>query len=209
MNWHKLQGKFIVLDGPDGCGKSTQTGLLADKCWVAEVTPVVLRDPGGTAIGERIRDILLDPIHDEMSIRTETLLYMASRAQLFDQHIAPALEDGDCVICDRWISSTYAYQAVAGKIGPDIVLDLAEIALKRTWPDITIIIDVPSDYAFERLNRNLDRMEAKGLEFHKAVRQAFLELAGRRDDFAVVDGSATIEEVHNQIIEVLARYVNA
>ncbi len=198
-----------MLDGPDGCGKSTQAQKLADECRRSGVEPLTLRDPGGTAIGERIRAILLDREHSEMCARTELLLYMASRAQLYDECIRPALEKGQCVICDRWISSTYAYQAVAGKVGVDNLLNIAEIALERTWPDVTIIIDVPSDKAFERIDRELDRMEAKGLDFHRAVRDGFLELAGRRKgDFAVVDGSATIDEVHGRICEVLSRHVD-
>ena len=129
MSWEKLKGKFIVLDGPDGSGKSTQIELLARTVREKGVKTLVLRDPGGTVIGEEIRQILLNPTHEKMSVRCETLLYMASRAQLFNQCIEPALEKGWCVLCDRWISSTYAYQAVAGDDGKEFILELAEAAL--------------------------------------------------------------------------------
>jgi dTMP kinase len=102
----KLAGKFIVLDGPDGCGKTTQVKLLEDWLGGQGVKTLTLRDPGGTAIGEKIRQILLNPEHVAMSVRTELLLYMAARAQLWEEKIAPALKEGKCVVLDRWLSST-------------------------------------------------------------------------------------------------------
>ncbi len=209
MSWEKLKGKFIVLDGPDGSGKSTQIEKLADLVREKGVEPVVLRDPGGTTIGEEIRQILLNPAHEKMSVRCETLLYMASRAQLYSQCIEPALQKGSCVLCDRWISSTYAYQAVAGEDGKEFILELAEAALLRTWPDRTIIIDVPTEISRGRLGESLDRMEAKSGSFHQKVRNGFLELAKGRDDFRVIDGTGPIEEIHEQVIEALGDYVNS
>jgi len=208
MDWQKLKGKFIVLDGPDGSGKSTQVKLLSDLMIDKGVPVLSLRDPGGTRIGEHIRGILLDNGNTDMSVRCELLLYMASRAQLFSQRIAPALSHCECVLCDRWISSTYAYQAVAGKIGPKVVLKVAEAALERTWPDLTIIIDLPSDLGLNRISGTPDRMEQKGNNFHRQVRDAFLELADMRDDFEVVDGSSSIREVHQNICEIIERYVH-
>jgi len=111
---NKLAGKFIVLDGPDGCGKTTQTKLLVD--WLKEQGAMVetFREPGGTAIGEKIRQILLNPEHIAMSTAAEVLLYMASRAQLWEEKIAPTLKEGKCVVLDRWLSSTCAYQRHVG-----------------------------------------------------------------------------------------------
>ncbi|MBN2377895.1 MAG: dTMP kinase [Sedimentisphaerales bacterium] len=209
MSWEKLKGKFIVLDGPDGSGKSTQIELLARTVREKGVKTLVLRDPGGTVIGEEIRQILLNPTHEKMSVRCETLLYMASRAELFSQCIEPALEKEWCVLCDRWISSTYAYQAVAGDDGKEFVLELAETALQRTWPDRTIIIDVPTEISRRRLGDSLDRMEAKSESFHRKVRDAFLELAKGRSDFEVIDGTGSIEQIHKQVIEALGDYVNS
>jgi dTMP kinase len=201
MNWDQLRGKFIVLDGPDGCGKSTQARLLAEMLEKNGMTAAVLRDPGGTRIGEQIRQILLQNDNREMSVRCEALLYMASRAQLFDQSIKPALTDGACVICDRWLSSTYAYQAVAGKIGVDWLLQLAQASLERTWPDLTMIIDVPSEIGLQRVGPAPDRMEEKSADFHQQVRQAFLHLAQTRRDVVSIDGSGTIDQVHRRIVE--------
>ena len=122
----KLAGKFIVLDGPDGCGKSTQTLMLYDWLKAEGVEVVTFRDPGGTAVGEKIREILLNPEHVEMSVRTELLLYMASRAQLWAEKIKPALEADKCVVLDRWVTSTCAYQGFAGGYGAERVVEIAE-----------------------------------------------------------------------------------
>ncbi len=197
------------MDGPDGAGKSTQILLLSEVIKKKQIDVLTVRDPGGTAIGEKIRQILLDNAHGEMSVRCEALLYMASRAQLFSQCISPALTEGNCVLCDRWVSSTYAYQAVAGKIGPQVVLHLAETTLERTWPDLTLIIDIPSAVGLGRVGDRPDRMEGKGAAFHQKVREAFLELAQSRDDFRVIDGSGTVEQVHSRIYEVLTTYVSS
>ena len=209
MSWDRLKGKFVVLDGPDGAGKSTQVSLLNDVMRKKGLESVMVRDPGGTAIGERIRDLLLDRTYDEMSVRCEVLLYMASRAQLFSEKIEPALKRGQCVICDRWVSSTYAYQAVAGRVGPDLVVKTAESVLDRSWPDLTIILDVPSDLGLQRVGEHLDRMEGKGANFHHRVRRAFLDLADAREDFRVVDGVGPIEAVHQRVREVMESYVTA
>jgi dTMP kinase len=208
MNWDRLKGSFIVLDGPDGSGKSTQLKLLCDVLEGEEIAPLVLRDPGGTAIGEQIRGVLLDTANEGMSSRCEALLYMASRAQLYEERIAPALAGGRCVLCDRWVSSTYAYQAVAGEVGAEAVLALAEVSLERTWPDLTIIIDIDSEVGLSRVGSAPDRMEQKPESFHRLVRDAFLELAGTRDDFRVVDGVGSAEEVHGRVLEVVCDYVN-
>ncbi len=196
-----LAGKFIVLDGPDGCGKSTQTHLLCEWITGQGVTVRRFRDPGDTAIGERIREILLSPAHDTMTTMTEFLLYMAARAQLWTGQIAPALEAGACVVLDRWLSSTYAYQGRAGGFGGDKVLRIAGDSLERMWPDLTIILDVDGDTAGLRMDRQLDRMELKGDAYHQKVRQGFLDLAGTRDDFRVVDARPGIEEVHEAVKE--------
>lgn len=196
---NRLTGKFIVLDGPDGCGKSTQSKLLAD--WLSRRGSEVeiFRDPGTTAIGEMIRQILLDPEHVAMSTRTELLLYMAARAQLWTEKIAPGLERGECVILDRWLSSTCAYQGYAGGVGIEKVVKIAEDCLERAWPDLTVVLDVDLETASGRLDAELDRMEQKGGEYHQKVREGFRELAKGRPDFAVVDASDEIEIVHEKI----------
>lgn len=205
MNWEKLQGQFIVLDGPDGCGKSTQVRLLAEAVEQAGIEAISLRDPGGTEIGEQIRQILLCNDNQAMSVRCESLLYMASRAQLYEEKIQPALSAGRCVLCDRWLSSTYAYQAVAGKIGVEWLDQLTAASLERSWPDLTLIIDVPSEIGLERVGSSPDRMEAKSADFHERVRQAFCDLAQVRQGFGIVDGSGTVQEVHRRVLELVER----
>ena len=204
MNTKKFTGKFIVLDGPDGCGKSTQTKLLTQWLEQQGVETETFRDPGTTAIGEKIRQILLSPEHIAMSTRTELLLYMAARAQLWQEKIAPALKENKCVILDRWLSSTCAYQGYAGSFGIEKVINIAQDCLERCWPDLTIILDVNLPAAASRLNRQLDRMEQKGDSYHQKVREGFLQLAGKQQNFAVVDATKDIETVHRKIVELIS-----
>ena len=201
----KFSGKFIVLDGPDGCGKTTQIELLVQ--WLKEqgVDVVTFREPGGTTIGEKVRQILLNPEHIAMSTAAEVLLYMAARVQLWQEKIAPALTENKCVILDRWLSSTCAYQGRAGGFGINQVIKLAADSLGKPWPDLTIILDVDVETASRRLSRQLDRMEQKGDGYHKRVREGFLELSKGRESFAVVDAADKIETVHKSIIEIVEK----
>ncbi len=200
---NELSGKFIVLDGPDGCGKTTQTKLLVDWLKEQDVAVETFREPGGTAIGEKIRQILLNPEHIQMSTRSELMLYMAARTQLWEEKIAPALKKGKCVILDRWLSSTCAYQGYAGGFGMDNVIKIATDCLERPWPDLTIILDVNLETAAKRLKRTPDRMESKGDGYHQKVREGFLKLARQQRNFAVIDGTSNIETVHKKILEVI------
>ncbi len=204
----KFSGKFIVLDGPDGCGKTTQVKLLAD--WLKEqgVEIETFRDPGDTDIGEKIRRILLNPDHTAMNTRTELLLYMAARAQLWAEKIAPALKENKCVILDRWLSSTCAYQGFAGGFGIDNVIKIAADCLERPWPDSTIILDVDLETAANRLHRELDRMEQKGDDYHKKVREGFLELAKKNKSFVIIDAADDIETTHKKVIEAIEKIKN-
>jgi dTMP kinase len=197
----KLAGRFIVIDGPDGAGKSTQAGLLADYLRSVGAAVRMVRDPGGTAIGDRIRQILLDRAHGEMAVQCELMLYMASRAQLAAEIIRPALAAGMCVLSDRYISSTIAYQG-AGGIDPDAIRQVARIAVGPTWPDLTVVLDLPSDEGLARAGRlnGHDRMEAKGLEFHRRVRDMFL-LQARQEPgrFVVVNASGSPGEIQTRL----------
>lgn len=197
----KLAGRFVVIDGPDGAGKTTQVDLLA--AWLraegAAVTQV--RDPGGTTIGDRIRRILLDSGHGEMSVECETMLYMASRAQLVAEVVRPALAEGRCVLSDRYVFSTIAYQG-AGGMRIEQIRTVAEIATGRLWPDLTIILDVSTHKGLARLTGQPDRMEAKSHQFHTDVRKFFLQM--EKEDprrFALVSATGTIDEVHQQLRE--------
>jgi dTMP kinase len=202
---NKLSGKFVVIDGPDGCGKTVQTKLLVD--WLKEHGAIVetFREPGGTAIGEKIRQILLNPDHIAMSTAAEVMLYMAARVQLWTEKIAPALKENKCVVLDRWLSSTCAYQGCAGGFGIDNVIKIAMDCLERPWPDLTVILDVNLETAAKRLKKDLDRMERKGDGYHQKVREGFLTLAGQQKNFTVIDGTADIETIHKQIIDIVEK----
>ena len=200
-----LKGKFIVLDGPDGCGKSTQTALLAEYLKKQGIAVAVFRDPGSTAIGEKIRDILLDSKHSLMGDRTELLLYMACRAQLWQERIAPALKEKKCVLLDRWLSSTCAYQGFASGLGIAKVIDIAKHSLERIWPDLTILLDVDLRTAKTRIKRKFDRMEKKSATYHKKVRAGFIELAEFRSDIVVIDASPDQQTVHKEIVRTIEK----
>ena len=201
-----FNGKFIVLDGPDGCGKSTQAKMLANWIGRQKTEVVSFRDPGTTVIGEAIRHILLDPANKTMDTRTELSLYMAARAQLWKEKIRPALEQGNCVVLDRWISSTCAYQGYAGGAGLEKVLDIAEHCLERIWPDVTVILDVDLKTASARISDTPDRMEQKGDAYHQKVRDGFLELARLNNKIEIVDATADIETIHKNIVEIMRKY---
>lgn len=180
LSWvAKLSGRFLVFEGADGSGKSTQLRRFAACVRGAGVPLCEVREPGGTPIGERIREILLDPIHDEMAVRCEMMLYMASRAQLVEQKIRPALSRGEMVLADRFISSTLAYQGAAGGLPREEILAVADAACGprgrpgSCWPDLVVIFDVDEATARSRLSATLDRMEQKAADFHRRVRDGY------------------------------------
>jgi dTMP kinase len=171
-----LSGRFIVFDGPDGSGKSTQLRRFVKAARDAGQTVCEVREPGGTEVGERIRAALLDHLENEdMDTRCEMLLYMASRAQLCTTRIGPALKRGELVVADRFVSSTLAYQGTAGGLDPDDIRAVARIATAGVSPDVTVIFDVDENTAASRLNPLLDRMESKGRAFHARVRAGYLD----------------------------------
>jgi dTMP kinase len=202
-------GRFIVLDGPDGCGKSTHARKLIEWLQGQGVATAGFRDPGATVIGEKIREILLSTAHEAMTTSAEVLLYMAARVQLWTEGIAPALKQGTCVVVDRWLSSTCAYQGYAGGFGVEKVVDIARDSLERVWPDLTIVLEVDLKTAAQRLHRELDRMERKGDGYHSRVREGFLKLAQGRPDFVVIDATAGIETVHKEVIRAVQKLLEA
>lgn len=222
----KMAGKFIVFDGPDGSGKGKQIQMLNQRLSEAGIETVVGRDPGGSEIGDRIRQILLGYNLDRMDVRCETFLFMASRAQLAGEVIEPAIQAGKTMICDRFISATCAYQGAAGyDIGR--IIELGKFAVGDTWPQLTLIVDVPVEEGFRRTGRKPhhagkqrrdegqgmlladvqpDAMEARPIDFHRKVRQIFLNMpADYPGQVAVIDGMGTPEEVHQRIWEVIER----
>jgi len=223
---HSLRGRFIVFDGPDGCGKSTQGRMLAERLTAAGLEVVTCRDPGGTTIGDRIRSVLLDYDLSEMDVSCETMLFMASRAQLVAEVIAPAQQEGRTVICDRFVSSTCAYQGAAG-YDPARVIELAHFAIGEHWPDLTVLLDVDAEEGFDRIGRKPshagknrrkeadggmmliagsqpDAMEARSIAFHRKVRELFLGLdAIYPRPILKVDGRGAAEAVQQRVWEAL------
>jgi dTMP kinase len=201
-----LAGKFIVLDGPEGCGKSTQLRLLADDLSRSGIAHIAVRDPGTTRIGEQIRAILLSPEHTEMGMRCEMLLYMAARAQMMRQTIAPALADGKCVLCDRFVSSTLAYQLGGDGMTAPEIRQTADIAIAHRWPDLTIILDIAPEKSFARINRAKDRLEQRPLSYHQQVHANYLSQA--KDDpahYRIINADRPIDAVHTDILAALAK----
>lgn len=205
-----LAGRFVVFDGPDGSGKSTQLKIFTAAAREAGLTVREAPDPGGTPVGDRIRAILLDPIHAEMCVRTEAMLYMASRAQLVEQVIRPALARGELVVGDRFVSSTLAYQGTAGGLSPEEIMALGRVACGEVWPHLTVVFDADERTAARRLSPLLDRMEQKGAEFHRRVRAGFLAQAKADPSrHAVVDASGEQSEVTARLMLAVRRWAES
>lgn len=207
---HALRGRFIVFDGPDGSGKSTQFRRFADAARGAGVPVVETREPGGTDIGEKVRELLLDPANASMTLRAEMLLYMASRAQLFESVIQPAMAAGSLVLADRFISSTLAYQGTAGGLNEAEILAVGQVATGNRWPDLTVVFDVDTAVAMRRLSPLLDRMEQKGVEFHTRVRGGYLDQARRWPErYRVVDSSVAPDDVTAALFQAVRGWAGA
>jgi dTMP kinase len=201
-----LKGKFIVFDGGEGCGKTSQAQLLKEVLEKENLRPMLVRDPGTTRIGEMIRAILLDPDHDEMSMRCEMLLYMAARAQMMAQTILPALADGQVVISDRFVSSTLSYQLGGDGLTAAEIRATADIAIKGRWPDFTLILDMPIDRSIARVNRAKDRIEQRSMEYHAMVRKNYLAQAAEMPDrYRVISADRSQEQVHADVLAALGR----
>tara|TARA_B100000959_G_C14944821_1_gene609388 strand:+ start:705 stop:1370 length:666 start_codon:yes stop_codon:yes gene_type:complete len=197
-----LSGQFVAFDGPDGSGKSTQIRRFVEHFRAQGLVVREVREPGGTAIGEQVRTILLDPINEAMTLPCEMLLYMASRAQLVEQEIKPALKQGELVIADRFVSATLAYQGTAGGIPVEWIQQVAEVAVAGCWPSLTLILDVDDQTAAGRLNPLLDRMELKGRAFHAKVREGFLEQAQTWPErYCVIDAKESEDNVGKAVLE--------
>ncbi|MCE5302987.1 MAG: dTMP kinase [Planctomycetaceae bacterium] len=201
-----MNAQFISIDGGDGAGKSTQLKLLA--AWLEQQgRPVVLcRDPGSTPLGEMVRNILLD--HHNLAIhrRSEMLLYMAARAQMVEQIIRPALDQGKTVLCDRYLLANVVYQGHAGGLDVATLWQVGRVATGGLLPDATIVLDMPVEAAAARIQRPLDRMELQGEAFHARVREGFLTEAKKSPEkIFVVDATRSVDEVQAEIQKIVGK----
>lgn len=196
----------MTVEGIDGCGKSTQATLIAHALEAAGHDVLRLREPGGAAISEKIRAILLDPANGEMGDVCELLLYEAARAQLVHQVIEPALAEGKTVICDRFYDSTTAYQAFADGLDRDVVFQANELAVDGCRPNLTFVFDLPVEMALRRRSGRgaEDRLELKGLEFQQRVAAGFRAVAADEPDrVKLIDAGGSIAEVFSSVVDEL------
>lgn len=193
-----MRGIFITFEGGDGSGKSTQAELLATWLTDASHTVIRTREPGGTPIGDELREIVLHSKGD-IAPRAEALIFAASRAQHVAEKVRPALERGDIVLMDRYLDSSIAYQGVARGLGADAVRDISLWATENLLPDLTIVLDLDASAGRDRLNDSrtrYDRLESEERDFHERVRGAYLELAGAEPNrFIVLDASLPVEAI--------------
>ncbi len=198
-------GKLISFEGSEGSGKSTQIARLAARLQEMRRDVVTVREPGGTEIGEQIRNIIVhNSKGDEMCAETELLLFAASRAQLVREVIAPALLRGSVVLSDRYLDSSTVYQGVARNLSLDPVNQINHFAVGSVMPDLTIVIDVPTEVSLQRIRQRAsdlpDRMERENIDFYTKVREGYLVLArGMPERFVVVDGTQSVETIERAI----------
>jgi dTMP kinase len=205
------KGLFITFEGLDGSGKTTQIKLLYDYLKERGLDVITTVEPGGTVIGRKIRKILLDKDNHEMSYKTETFLFLASRAELVSKVISPALSKGRIVICDRFFDSTIVYQGIARGLGIDRILDMSLWATGGIAPDITFLLSVKADKGKKRMDKaskERDRMELEKDNFRKNVYKGYLSIAKRyKDRFVVIDGEKDIEEIFGEVKRRVGKYL--
>lgn len=196
-----MTGLFISLDGVDGGGKSTQAAMLCGWYQQQGRETLGLRDPGGTQLGEALRELLLHREEIPLCMTAEMLLYMASRAQLVSEVIRPALEQGKVVVSDRYLLANVVYQGSAGGLPVEALWQVGQIATGGLQPDLTIVMDLDVEIAMQRLGPNRDRLESRGAVYMRKVRNGFLHEAKRlANKAAVVDASQSVETIHQQIV---------
>ena len=227
MGTERPGGKFIVLDGGEGCGKSTQAKMLFERLSresPAGAAPLLVHDPGTTRVGGMIREILLNPENTDIAMRCEMLLYMAARAQMMAEKIEPALRQGRTVISDRFVSSTLAYQLGGDGLVADEIRRVADVAIRGRWPDMAIILDLPIALSSRRVQpkyllpfpekfqprRAKDRIEQRSLEYHEQVRQNYLAQAKADPKrYRVIDASRDPQAVHEDVWRVVNEVIAA
>lgn len=205
------RGLFIVFEGGDGAGKTTQVAMAEQWLESRGATVRTTREPGGTQISEELRSLVLEHGHGEIDARTEALIYSAARAAHVQQVIRPSLEAGTHIICDRFVDSSLAYQGMGRELGFAAVASINDFATGGLKPDVTIILDISAEHGRARRIaasggvEDSDRLEAEPDDFHERIRNAFLELAAQDPQrYLVLDATASVEQLHQSIVEHLA-----
>ena len=203
------KGLLIALEGPDGSGKSTQIRMLCDYLENKSHEVLLTREPGGTDISEKIRQIILDNSNSEMCDMCEALLYASSRAQLAEEVLKPALERGGIVLSDRFVYSSIVYQGIGRGLGIDRIKYINDAALNGVKADLTIMINVSYEEGLRRKlsQRDLDRLENSGNNFHKKVYEGYQYIATNMDNIIVIDGNRSLQEVHEDIIREVEKFI--
>ncbi len=200
-------GLFVTFEGPEGAGKSTQIGLLAARLREHAAPHLTTREPGGTAVGDQLRALVLDT-RSRMDAMTEFLIYSASRAQLVGEVMRPALGRGEVLVCDRYVDSSYAYQGYGRGLNLAQLRAVSEAATGGLTPHLTVLLDVEPELGLQRAARvgELDRIEQAGLEFHRRLRQGFLDLAAEEPErFLVLDATRTRDDLAEAIWQAVQR----
>lgn len=201
-----MNGKLIVFEGPDGSGKSTILKNVNQKLLDLGYEILLVREPGGTHISEKIRDIIIDNDNKNMTGKTEALLFAASRAQLIEEKIKPALEEGKIVLCDRFVLSSLVYQGVGRNLGIDNIKEINDFATGKILPDLTIFFNIDYKTALVRKRENFtaDRLENEDFDFHKKIFDAYINYANdNEENIEQVDASLSIEEVSADAIKLI------
>ncbi|SHH50674.1 dTMP kinase [Thermosipho atlanticus] len=198
---------FISFEGLDGCGKSTQLEMLFDYLRNLGKKVIKVREPGGTEIGEKIRSILLNKELD-INERAELLLFLASRAQLVEEVIKPALRNGYFVLADRFADSSIAYQGGARNLGVETVEFLNRFATNNIFPNIVFFIDISVEVALKRINKKKkDRMEIEGRSFLEKVRDTYLKISNTKSNFVIINGERSVDEIFYDVRKVIDNYI--
>lgn len=206
-----MSGLFITMEGTDGSGKTTQVELLQKYFKLKKYDVVFIREPGGTNIGEQLREIILNSNNKNMNNLTEAFLYASARAQLVNEVIVPSLKNGSIVLCDRYIDSSIAYQGYGRKLGSDLINKINNIATGGLVPDITIFLDLSPEVSLKRreeqnklLEEKLDRLEQEKEYFHNQVYTGYKMLASQnKDRIKVIDATKSKEKVHEEVVKTI------
>lgn len=201
---------FITFEGPEGSGKTSQIQLLSEFLTGKGLSVCLTREPGGTEIGNQIREILTRMDNNAMHPRTEILLFLAARAQLVEQLIRPQINQGSLVLCDRYADSTLAYQGYGHGIDLNLLQRLLSFATGDLWPDLTLLLDIESEKGLGRKRKGgeWNRLDAYALAFHQRVRQGYLDLAKREPDrWVIIDASQPFDDVQSQLRSVILQRI--